>query len=163
MADGDIQEEKNKKGPYDGVSEYERYVNDAIPLLEQAFKQWGDLQRRFMNDALVGSAEAAKISTFIGTLREAAGKNVPPAQAMNNMRDIKKFVRPPFGITVISMIERLIGEHSSSSAINVAEEFEEFVGEFDSLVERAVQEGNQVLQQELSLGQLLRCLGTENG
>ena len=163
MADGDIQEEENKKGPYDGVSEDERYANDAIPLLEQAFEQWGDLQGRFMNNAPFGSAEAAQILTYIGTLREAARKNVPPAQAMKNMRDIETYVAPPFGIAVSSMIERLIEEHSSRSAAGVAEEFEEFVGDFDSLVERAVQEGNQVLQQELSLGQLLKGLETENG
>ncbi len=161
MADGDIQE--TQQGLYDGLSEYERSVNHAIPLLKKALEQWGDLQERFMDDAPVGSAEAAKILTFIGTLQETARKNVPPAQAMKNIRDIKTFIKPLVGITVISMIERLIGEHSSSSAINVAEKFEEFVGEFDSLVERAVQEGNQVLQQELSLGQLLRDLETEKG
>jgi hypothetical protein len=159
MANGETQEDK--KGPYDNVTEYERYVNHAIPLLEEAFEQWGDLQKRFMDKAPFGSAEAKQISTFITTLQGAARKNVPPTQALKNMRDIETYVEPPFGISVRRMIERLIAEHSSRSAAGVAQKFEEFQEEFD-FRKRDAQEKNQKLQKDFNLGRLFESLGIEN-
>jgi hypothetical protein len=143
MANGETQEDN--KGPYDNVTEYERFVNDAIPALEAAASMWAPLQvRHGFDQTPFGVQEAEKISDFIEKIRKALEANPPPAQARQNINDIKLLVMAEqatgeraFGVPLAEIVGRLTKEYPGAKSRTIKEAFElDVLGPFYDLSSR---------------------------